>query len=245
MTRFTMTLRGHYTARHFPERARIHLIIESSGESAETVSQEVTSTYDSLREILEALCLREENGTVKPEAAVSNISVSHTHLALASKDRNENETGDVSDNPRIHYATIAFYAIFCDFDEMYEFVQKLDGYHNARLNDVSWRLTDSTNYGVGAQLRKGAFRDAVRKAKAYSAVIGLDKVKAVNLKEIEPQPLNPSASPQGPTYRHSSGVDLMPRDVVFNCAVEVYFEKLCGFGLSMPPAHNSLIGSYY
>lgn len=217
-----MTLRGHYTARRFPERAMIHLIIESSGESEETVSREVISTCNSLREILEALCLREENGTVKPEAAVLSISASHIHLV--SKDRNAHETGDPSDRPRMHNATITFYAIFCDFNEMHKFIQKLDGHHNARLNNVSWYLTDATNHEVSAQARKGDLLDAVMKANQYAAAIDLDEVEAVQLKEIEPRPSNPSACPQRPTYRHSSGVDLMPQDVVINCAVEVYFE---------------------
>ncbi|KAJ5192483.1 hypothetical protein N7449_008625 [Penicillium cf. viridicatum] len=203
-----MTLRGHYTARRFPERAMIHLIIESSGD---------------LREILEALNLREKNGTVKPEAAVSSISASHIHLV--SKDRNAHETGDLSDRPRMHNATITFYAIFCDFNEMHKFIQKLDGYHNARLNNVSWYLTDATNHEVGAQARKGALLDAVMKANQYAAAIDL-KVEAVELTEIEPRPLNPSAYPQRPTYRHSSGVDLMPQDIVLNCAVKVYFEAV-------------------
>ncbi|KAJ9485095.1 hypothetical protein VN97_g8263 [Penicillium thymicola] len=185
MTRFIMSLRGHYTARHFPERARIHLIIESSGESAETVSREVTSTCNSLRKILEALCLREGNGTVKPEAAVSS-SASHIHLA--SKDRDANETGDLSDNPRIYDATIAFYAIFCEFDEMHKFIQKLDGYHNARLNDVSWYLTDATNDEFGAQSRERAFLDATTKADQYATAVDFE-VEAVGLEEIEPQSL--------------------------------------------------------
>lgn len=225
MTCFTMTLRGHYTARRFPERAMIHLIIESSGESEETVSQEVILTCNSLREILEALCLREENGTVKPEAAVSSISASHIHLV--SEDLNTNNpTGDLSNRPRMHNATITFYAIFCDFNEMHKFIQKLDGYHNARLKDVSWYLTDATNHEVGAQSRKGALLDAVMKANQYAAAIDLEEVEAVELKEIDPQPLNPEAYPQRPTYRHSSGVDLMPQDIVRNCAVEVYFEAV-------------------
>ncbi|KAJ5592489.1 hypothetical protein N7537_009393 [Penicillium hordei] len=149
-----MTLRGYYTARRFPERAIIHLIIESSSKSEET-SWEVISTCNSLREILEAPCLREGNGTVKPEAAVSSISASHIYLA--SKDRNaNNSTGDLSDRPRIHNATITFYTIFCDFNEMPKFIQKLDRYHNARLNNAFWYLTDATNREVGAHARKGA-----------------------------------------------------------------------------------------
>lgn len=225
MTCFTMTLRGHYTARRFPERAMIHLIIESSSESEETVSREVISTCNSLREILEALCLREENGTVKPKAAVSSISASHIHLA--SKDPNANNpTGDPKDRPLVHTATITFYAVFCDFNEMHTFMQKLDGYRNARLNNISWYLTDATNREVGAQARKGALLDAVMKADQYAAAIDLEEVEPVELKEIDPQPLNPAAYPQRPTYRHSSGVDLMPQDIVFNCAVEVYFEAV-------------------
>ena len=121
MTCFTMTLRGQYTARRFPESAMIHLIIESSSESEETVSREVISTCNSLRKILEALCLREENGAVKPEAAVSSISASHIHVA--SKDPNaNNSTKDPKDRPLVHNATITFYAVFCDFNEMHKFM---------------------------------------------------------------------------------------------------------------------------
>ncbi|CAI7625176.1 unnamed protein product [Penicillium discolor] len=208
-----MTLRGHFTARRFPERAMIHLIIESTGESEETVSREVISTCNNLREILEALCLREENGTVKPEAAVSSISASHIYLA--SKDPNANNpTGDPRDRPLVHNATITFYAVFCDFNEMH------------KLNDISWYLTDATNHEVGAQARKRALLDAIMKANQYAAAIDLEELEAVELKEIEPQPLNPAAYPQRPTYRHSSGVDLMPQDIVFNCAVEIYFEAV-------------------
>ncbi|KGO55580.1 Protein of unknown function DUF541 [Penicillium expansum] len=214
-----MTLQGHYTARRFPERAMIHLIIECSGESEETTTHEVSITCTTLQEILEALCPREEDRTVKPSAAVSKISASHIH---ASKDT----TGNVSDRPRVHTAIVTFYAIFCDFNELQKFAYKLDTYDNARLSNVSWYLTDATTHDIGAESRKGALRDAVMKAKEYAEVIDLKEIEVepVELKEIEYEPLNSEAFSQRPIYRHSSGVDLTPKDIVISCAVEVYFE---------------------
>lgn len=107
---------------------------------------------------------------------------------------------------------------------MHKFIQKLDGYHNARLNDVSWYLTDATNDEFGAQSRERAFLDATTKADQYATAVDFE-VEAVGLEEIEPQSLKPSAYQQRPTYRHSSGVDLMLQDIVFNC-VEVHFEAV-------------------
>ncbi|KAK4865395.1 hypothetical protein LT330_009506 [Penicillium expansum] len=223
MACFTMTLQGHYTARRFPGRAMIHLIIRSSGESEETITREVSTTCNTLREILEALCPREEDGTVKPSAAVSRISASH--IPLASK----HATGNGSDRPRVHTAIVAFHAIFCDFNELHKFAYKLDAYDNARLSNVSWYLTDATNHEIGAESRKGALRDAVMKAKEYAEVIDLKEIEVepVELKEIEYEPLNSEAFSQRPIYRHSSGIDLTPKDIVISCAVEVYFEVAC------------------
>lgn len=64
------------------------------------------------------------------------------------------------------------------------------------------------------------------KAKEYAEVIDLKEIEVepVELKEIEYEPLNSEAFSQRPIYRHSSGVDLTPKDIVISCAVEVYFE---------------------
>lgn len=229
MSSINITLRGHHSARRFPERAMVHLTIESSGESEESVSNEVASTCNSLREILEILCSREEDGTPTPEAAVSSISSSHIHIT--SKPPNAYDPmGNVIDGPRIYDAIVTIYTILRDFSELQKFIQKLDGYHNARLNNIFWYLTDASKHEIGAEARKEAVLDAVTKANQYAQAVGFEDVTPLDIREIESEPFSPSAYPQRPTYRHSSGVSLTPQDIVLNCAVEVAFEAVCDLG---------------
>ncbi|KAJ5510359.1 hypothetical protein N7453_002462 [Penicillium expansum] len=215
MACFTMTLQGHYTARRFPERAMINLIIESSGESEETITHEVSTTCNTLREILEALCSREEDRTYQESPPAASTSHSSTQREMSATDR--------ACTPPSSPSTLSSVT---STSELHKFAPKLDAYDNARLSNVSWYLTDATNHEIGAESWKGALRDAVMKAKEYEEVIDLKEIEVepVELKEIEYEPLNSEAFSQRPIYRHSSGVDLTPKDIVISCAVEVYFE---------------------
>ncbi|CDM31923.1 Protein of unknown function DUF541 [Penicillium roqueforti FM164] len=104
------------------------------------------------------------------------------------------------------------------------FVDELDCYSNARLNNISWYLTDATRREIGVKSCKEAVCDAVTKVNQYARAVPCGHVTPmhiVNIREIESEPLDPSVYPQMPAYRHSSGVNLTPQYVVLNCAVEV------------------------
>ncbi|KAJ6178875.1 hypothetical protein N7519_009336 [Penicillium mononematosum] len=227
MSSLNITLRGHFTATRSPEQAMVHLTIESTGESEAAVTQEVTSTSNDLLASLETLRPIEEDGTTS-STAVSSISASKMYLT--TKNRNAYDSMEnVSDSPRIYDAVITIYVVFCDFNELHKFIQKVDGYPSARLNNVVWYLTDATKGDIGAESRKKAVRDAVTKANQYAEAVGFEDVTPIDIREID-ESLNPSALSQKPTYRHPSGVSLTPQDIVLNCCVQVVFETSCDLG---------------
>ncbi|CAG7963285.1 unnamed protein product [Penicillium nalgiovense] len=223
MSSLNITLRGHYTATRFPEQAMVHLTIESTGESEATITHEVTSTCNDLHASLETLRPIQEDGTTS--SAVSSISASEMYMT--TKNRNAyDSTETIYDSPRIYNAIITFYVVFCDFNELHKFIQKVDGYPNARLNNLIWYLTDATKGEIGAESRKKAVLDAVTKADQYAKAVGFEDVIPVDIREID-ESLNPAALPQKPTFRHPSGVSLTPQDIVLNCCVQVVFGASC------------------
>jgi uncharacterized protein YggE len=204
----------------------VHLTIESTGESEATVTHEVISTTSDLLTSLQTLRPIEEDGTTS-STAVSRISASEMYLT--TKNRNAYDSMENVNSPRIYDAVITIDVVFCDFNEMNRFIQKVDGYPNARLNNVVWYLTDATKGDIGAESRKKAVRDAVTKANQYAEAVGFEDVVPIDIREID-ESLNPSALAQKPTHRHPSGVSLTPQDIVLNCCVQVVFETSCDLG---------------
>ncbi|OQE38503.1 hypothetical protein PENCOP_c008G00333 [Penicillium coprophilum] len=126
-------------------------------------------------------------------------------------------------------AIITISAIFCDFNKLQNFIVKVDEY-NARLNNLSWFLTDATRQKMGWESRNEAVLDAVMKANQYAKAVGFDRVTPTDIKELEAQPASPSGYLQRPIYRHSSGVSLTPQDILHHYCVNIAFECVRDLG---------------
>ncbi|KAJ5970672.1 uncharacterized protein N7479_000590 [Penicillium vulpinum] len=227
MSSLNITVRGHSALCRFPERAVVYLTIESSSESEETVSNEVSSTCNDLRELLESLCSNEED-----ESGTSNAGPVSTFSSspILTTSKNANTSDAKGNRPRVYKAITSIYAIFCDFHELYKFIMKVDEYPNARMNNINWYLTEISKNEIGAESRMEAILDAVTKAKQYAQSVGYDDVAPLDIREIEGEGMNAARYPQRPPTRHASGINLTPQDIVLNSCVEVTFLCLCDLG---------------
>jgi hypothetical protein len=159
--------------------------------------------------------------------AVSTFTARNIYLAATEPDWYDPEpTDDIDPNrPRIYHAVIMISAIFSDFSVMKRFIEKTDDHSNVKLRNISWFLTDETKDELGVGLRREAVLDAVAKANQYAEAVGFEDVTPVHIREIQPDV--DSDQRQKSMYRHSSGVDLVPREIVLRCCVEVAFESGC------------------
>ncbi|KAJ5520135.1 hypothetical protein N7463_000588 [Penicillium fimorum] len=230
MSSLNITLGGHSTRCRFPERAMAYTTVKSTGESENTVSYGVNVTASGLRHFLDPLCPSEEHETTQAEAEAAVSSFSSSPVIVSKNPNTADARGNRLGRPRIYNAVITIFAIFCDFNELHKFIVKVDGYSNAKLNNVSWFLTDATKQRMGGESRNEAVLDAVMKANQYAKAAGFERATSVDIKEIEPQTMNASGYPQRPIYRHSSGVSLTPQDIVLDCCVDVDFECVGDLG---------------
>ncbi|CAI7577893.1 unnamed protein product [Penicillium glandicola] len=230
MPSLNITLQGHSSIHQYPERAMIQITVESSGECEVATSNEVATTCIELRDAPKILCPRNEDGTSTANSAVTTFSASNTHITLKGPDAHR-PRGNPMDRYRMYNAMVTFQVIFRDFSELHKFIEKMDGYSNARLDNLKWYLTDETKNAIGAELRKMAVQNAVAKANQYAQAIDSEDVTPVDSKEIEVGDIKFAESPERPIYRHSSGLNLTPQDIVLDSCVERLILRYLGFGV--------------
>ncbi|KAJ5210752.1 hypothetical protein N7491_010561 [Penicillium cf. griseofulvum] len=232
MSSLNIILRGNSTKRRYPERVAVRLTIESLGESEDTVTNEAAETCMDLTGFLMPLCsgeVNEDNAMARSNTgAVSTFTARNIYLAPTQPDWFDCDPkhGVILNRQRIYYSIIVMTVIFSDFSVMKTFIEKMDDHSNAKLNNVSWLLTDDTKDELSAGLRREAVLDAVAKANQYAGAVAFEDVTPVHIREIES---DVDSDPQRKRliYRHSSEVDLIPEDIVLRCCVEVAFESSC------------------
>ena len=171
MGNLEIEVRGTSTITRDPERATLSITISSQGLTQETVSEEVSSTFNRLQQSFTELAPKTSTGLATPEAAITTFSTSFLRSW-------SNVPFDIDGKTmqRVYHASSGFEVIFRDFKKLGNVASELFLMPHVTVNRIDWRLTDPTMKALGAESRKKSMLDAISKANDYASVLGREVV---------------------------------------------------------------------
>lgn len=174
MEPFVIRVTGKAEIPHPAERAKINVVVASSGNNKAAVSDEVLTTAKHIEDLLRELSPEGADNDASPLSHWSKTSLSATshvpyikHVAQA----------------REYNSSINFNIRFKEFRALGAFGAKLSALSHVEVNNIQWILTSETEKSYQAQLRKQAAAEALAKAKDYCDVLGCTNVRPVLLEE--------------------------------------------------------------
>ena len=213
----TVTVEGAAERRHPAERGTVHLEVRSQGADRAEVVARTTSLHRELAQ--EAEWLRDA-GTVTRWSA---------DRLRASDERPWAPDG--ARLPLVHHASAPLEVEFGEAPALADWTERVAALEGVTVTDVGWALTDATRERLVAEVRDGAVRDAVARASAYAASLGLVTVRPVAI--AEPGLLGDVAAPLPSSPGHlaralaapsdEGGLALDPEDLVVVARVHARF----------------------
>jgi uncharacterized protein YggE len=223
MTQATITVRGEHTARHQPERATAHATVHHEGPEREPVLSAAMTSADAVRAAIEPLF----DADAGPVTRWSSESV----RVWAQRPWNQ----DGAQLPPVHHAEVGFTAEFSDFSALARWVEDAARINGAVIHQVTWELTEATRATVTAQARTRAIADAVEKASAYAAAVGLPAPVPVALADpgmLGDRPagdgggMMPAMAMRATKFDSTGGAPelaLRPEELTVSCTVDARF----------------------
>ncbi|KAF2706203.1 hypothetical protein K504DRAFT_493372 [Pleomassaria siparia CBS 279.74] len=133
-------------------------IADSSTEVAQAKpTEDVPAACETLQQIFTTLAPKNETGHFAPDAAITGIPYSR---------------GEEPEKPREYRAQCSFEATFKYFAILGNVTEELISIPFVEVKGMEWQLTEETKAIAEVESRKGAMRDAVRKANEIAEVIG-------------------------------------------------------------------------
>ena len=159
MADVTITVRGSAQRTAPPERATVHLAVESEGQDRESVLAAVSSGAETIRAQLSQL---HEEGGVLAEWAGDQLRTWSERLWDKGGKR-----------PAVHHARAEFRAVFTDFARLGRWVGDAAQRDGVVISHLDWALGDERRNELTEQVRAAAVADAVAKAASYARNLGL------------------------------------------------------------------------
>jgi len=213
----TVTVEGAAERRHPAERGTVHLEVRSQGADRAEVVARTTSLHRELAQEAERL---RDAGTVTRWSA---------DRLRASDERPWAPDG--ARLPLVHHASAPLEVEFGEATALADWTERVAALEGVTVTDVGWTLTDATRERLVAEVRDGSVRDAVARASAYAASLGLGTVRPVAI--AEPGLLGDVAAPPSSSPGHlaralaapadGGGLDLEPADLVVEARVHARF----------------------
>lgn len=133
--------------------------------------------------------------------------------------------------PLVHEARGDLELVFRDAGALGEWLSAVALRDQVTITGVEWRLTDATERRVREEAQRGAVGDAVAKASAYAAALGLGEPVPVELADhglLSTRPVPPGPQPvmmRAAAFDASGGpvTELSPADLVTEASVEARF----------------------
>ena len=196
MSDIEITVRGSYTAYAPPERATVKLRVGLEGPDGTRVFSAVADTAASIRASIEPLH-QPDSGPVTWWSSEQVRTWTH---------RPWNKDG--KQLPLVHSAAVDFDVKFSDFAAMSTWVRVAADHAGATVSRIEWALTSARRDSLTADVRNRAVAEAVTKARAYAAAIGLANVRALAIADagMLGDGLHPIA-PQELAYAHAGSAD--------------------------------------
>lgn len=182
----TITVRGHHSVQHDPERADVTLTIGFDGADRASVVTDATALHTEITESLGRL-----HGA--PADIVTQWSADSLRLW---SDRPWSNSGERL--PLVHHANADVTARFSDFTAMSDWLATLAERDGLAVNGVTWSLSHSSETALREQAQRGAVEAATAKASAYARALGLSNVRAVELADAGMLGQGGQIQPPGP-----------------------------------------------
>jgi uncharacterized protein YggE len=211
-----VTVRGSAERRAQPERATVHVSVESEGGSRDDVF-----------------------GTVRETAATLSAQLSQLADVGAAAEWSSDQLRTWSERPwhksghqlpQVHHARAEFRATFTDFDELSRWIAGTVALDGVMVSHVEWALTDAHRDELIEQVRAAAVADAVAKASSYANNLGLTRLQPVAIADPgmlggkrHDEPMRAVALAATYSADSGGGVRFTPQDVVVQAAVDARF----------------------
>ena len=220
-----ISIEGRATISKLAERAALLVNVADTGPDKTLVSSNVVNTVNNLQSELEALCPRLENNDISPEAPVSFYSIA----TLSTTSEDEYDSDDKRTGRTLYTAKTTIDVRFRDFKKLGTMVVHLSTLPFVHLQGVTWKLTDQTQDKLDEEARMEALRGAIRRANAYAAVIGREKVTPVKIQDD--QEYYPRAKTKqtarmlssAPVFGLGVGIDFEPQIIEVSATLQVEF----------------------
>ncbi len=164
MSDVIITVRGEFSGEYPAERATVHVSAQTDGADRDSVFAEAVAASESLRTHLPAA--HESSGGPISEWSSDEVRVwTERHF-----------TNDGSVAARLFHSRIEFRITFSDLGGLASWIESAVAIPAVSIDTISWDLTDATRDAATSTVREGAVRDAVARATAYSASLGLGAI---------------------------------------------------------------------
>ena len=219
MSETIITVHGSARSELTPERAIVRFTISANGPDRAPIVASVGRTLADVSTALDAQH-DEQAGPVSSWSA-DRVTVS-THRPW---------TNDGSLAPIVHRASVAGHATVSVIDVVAELVDDLVARELVSVDGLEWALTDARLELETRDARARAVSDALAKAEALAAAIGLESVTALALADPgmldggsgNPAPLPRLERAMAMDARGDGGLSLRPESIVVEAAVDARF----------------------
>lgn len=219
MSETIITVRGHHSSWHRPERALVHAQVVVQRDSRPEAVAAATAGSGSLTATVGAL----HDPAAGPVTWWAADSVSVWSERPWSSDG--------AQLPPVFHARLGLRVRFSDFEALARWTEEAAGSDDVTITALEWELTEATRAAVTAEVRSRAVRDAVDKARVFAQSIGLSEVTATAL--ADPGLLgDPGASATaGPSAavgllraaESAQGLSFTPEDIAVEASVDARF----------------------
>ena len=180
-TPFTIDMTGTAEAFHPAERAKLKVLVSSTGTNKSSVSDEVITTSNHIEKMLREYSAKESTPEAKLAAPLAHWSKSGISFNSywTHKYRKDEEALKVQE----HKVQVTFDIRFRDFNKMGDFASVASKLPHVEMHHVEWLLTSATEKSFRSKLRIEASQDALSKASDYCRALGCTAIRAVSLSE--------------------------------------------------------------
>lgn len=212
---------GESTLIRRAERGILNATVTSTNSSQQSASEDVIKTSNKLRDILVGLAPKDAEGLATADAPVTLFSMGGVTTSANIPRAKHLEKPD-----REYTATATFTAEFCDFTKLGQIISTLLRMPYVEVSRTEWRLTAATRQSLGAESRKLAMQDAIRKAEDYAGMV--DRTPAA-IEVSEYTPLYNQSARGGQVYSgnpgtHVEGMTMEPEHVKIRTVINVTFQ---------------------
>jgi uncharacterized protein len=222
MSEVVITVRGEHETRLLPERAVVHVTVQTEGPERGAVVERIAALTEPVRDDL--IARKDAGGVAEWTSQGASVwsdrpwSPEGKRLAL------------------VHHASVDLTATFTDFAALSWWAGDVAEREGVQLGWIDWQLTPATRARVEREVATDAVQVAVERATAYAAALGLASVTPLEIADVgllahgggneaAPQPMMLKAARAfaSDSAGGSPALQFQPAEITVSSAVEARF----------------------